>query len=277
MPTALRMPDAKTRKPVPSGRYSRMSARRSSRDIPLSASFECEPTETNIFFPSLRERDVARPVPAAAQQAAGRDVRHDHLRFGSRVQVSVLVREPHDAARLADVDEARIRAGRIEGDAERPVEARREDLVDLRLARAVFRAQHAHAAGPALGDEEIAVRRGADQPRIVEAGLELLDAEAGGRLRPGVRGPRDDSRAVVDGLRRVGRRQVRRADPPADSGRIRRPVAERALSAPDLGGGRGRPAPGPAGPPPRPAPSAPASPPGDFPFSSSPPPSGGFY
>jgi len=49
-------------------------------------------------------------------------------------------------------------------------------------------AQHADLVGLALGDEEVAVGRRADEARVRQlVGVEL-DLEAGGRLRPGRRG-----------------------------------------------------------------------------------------
>ncbi len=77
-------------------------------------------------------------------------------------------------------------------------------------------------AGLALGEEDVAVGRGADEAGIVEAGGVELDLEAFGRDGPGVVGTGNDGWAVIDGLigRGLGRGQVGDGDVAADAGRF---------------------------------------------------------
>ena len=83
------------------------------------------------------------------------------------------------------------------------------------LPSAPSAAQHAHAAGLALGDEQVAVRRRAHEARVVEpVGVEL-DLEARRRLRPGAagRGTRGGCRPTASrsgGGRSAGADEVRR-------------------------------------------------------------------
>ena len=69
-------------------------------------------------------------------------------------------------------------------------------------------AQHADLVGLALGDEEIAVGRRADEARVRQLVRVKLDLEAARRLRPGRRRPVDHPRAVVHRSGRVRRRQI---------------------------------------------------------------------
>ena len=85
----------------------------------VSSLFEREPTDDVHLLAVEREGDVARPVAAAAQQAAARDVVDDRLGLAARVEIAVAIGEAHDGVGVADVDPLRIRAGRVERDAER--------------------------------------------------------------------------------------------------------------------------------------------------------------
>src|SRR5207248_2060572 len=123
------------------------------------------------------EGDVAGPVSAAVQPAAGRNVGDDLLLPSARLEIAVLVRKPDHLPGLADVDPARIGAGRMEGDPERLLQPRGEDLVALRLARSFLGAKDADAAWRAFREEQVAVRRDADEARVVEAARELLHLE----------------------------------------------------------------------------------------------------
>ena len=91
----------------------------------------------------------------------------------------------------------------------------------LRLAVGADAAEDLDLAGFALGEEQIAVGREAQQARIVEAGGVELHLEALGRDGPGVGGARNHVGAVVDGLigtrARAGRRAVRWRRVPGDS------------------------------------------------------------
>jgi hypothetical protein len=90
---------------------------------------------------------------AAAPDAlvAARDVRDDRLGLARRLRVAVLVGEADDGVGIGDVDKLRLGADREEGDAEGPIQAGSEDLVDFGFAAAL--AEDVNAVGPALGHE----------------------------------------------------------------------------------------------------------------------------
>src|SRR6202034_2298907 len=74
------------------------------------------------------EFQIPRPVPAAtdALVSAG-DVRDDRFRLAQGLRVTVLIREAENRVGVTDVDELRLGADRVEGDSERPVQARGEN------------------------------------------------------------------------------------------------------------------------------------------------------
>ncbi len=174
-------------------------------------------------------------MAAASQQSSARNIRNDHLRLSTSLKIPVLVREADNATGLGDVDPARFRAERVERDVERAVETGGEHLVHLRFSGPVFRAQHAHAPGTALREEDVPIGSCSDQTRILQTGLKLFDSEAVRRAWPRIGGTRHDPRAAVDGLRREWRRQIGQRDPAPNARRIGRPVAERALAGENLG------------------------------------------
>src|SRR5581483_9818691 len=126
----------------------------------------------------LRENDVARPVAAAFEPAAAGNTGDDRLARAARPRVAAPVREAHDRSRVRHVNVLRVRADRIEGDAEWLIQALGEEFADFGPAIAVRVAQHADAVRPRFRDEEIALRRGADHARVREIVRKLLDAEA---------------------------------------------------------------------------------------------------
>ena len=105
-----------------------------------------------------RELEVPRPVPAApdALVAAG-DVRDDRFRRARRLRVSVPIREADNRVGVPNVNKLRLGANGVKGNSERP-EAGGEDLIDLGRAITVGIAQHSNAIGPALSEEQIAIR-----------------------------------------------------------------------------------------------------------------------
>src|SRR3712207_1296073 len=129
-------------------------------------------------------------MPAAADLlvAAG-DVLDDDLGVAPGLQVAVAVREADDRAGVADVDVPGLRAGRMEGDAERAVELLGEDRAGLRPAVAVGVAEDAEAVGPALGDEQVAVGGAHDDAGLLQARGELGHLEALRCPGPGPLGP----------------------------------------------------------------------------------------
>ena len=175
-----------------------------------------------------RERDVARPVTAAAQQPAARQLGDHRLRRPASHRVPAPVRQPHDRVGVGDVEPARIGTRRIERDAERLVEALREHTRPGRLAAREQAAEHAHHAVVALDDERVTVRRRPDQPRLRQAVGVQLHRESSRRLRPGVLRPLDHAGPVVDGPGRARRRQVGGHDLDALARAFGRVVGERA-------------------------------------------------
>ena len=101
--------------------------------------------------------------------------------LAARLRVAVLVGEADDGVRCC---RRRRICGfgpdRVEGDPERSVQAFGEDLVDLGLAVAVGVAEDADAVGAALGDEQVAVRRRANDPRLLQPVGELQTLKPAG-------------------------------------------------------------------------------------------------
>ncbi len=229
MPTALRMPDANTRRPLPSGANSSTVARSFSAGVVSgSSTLEREPTETNRRLPS-RENAMSRvqwppprsrppPGSSATTVSAG----------AARRDVAVLVRQPHHRVGVGDVDPPRIVARRIERDAERLVEALREHARPRRLAAGEQATDDAQLAGVALDDERVAVGRDANQARTIQTVGVEIDPESGRRLRPGGLRPLDDLGRVVGRLRRARRGQIGGGDLDALSRTLAGVVGERA-------------------------------------------------
>ena len=145
------------------------------------------------------EDQVAGPVTAATEaSAAGKFGERLHGAAGDKIAVAVI--EADDFVGVADVDELRIGAAGIEGDAEGLVKAGGEDGGFFGLAVGADAAEDLDFAGLAFGEEDVAVGSGAEEARVVEAGGIELHLKAFGRDRPGVVGTRNDVGAVVDGL-----------------------------------------------------------------------------
>ncbi len=152
-------------------------------------------------------------MSAAAQKSAAGKFYAQVLHRAGRPEVAVVVRETHDAVRVGNVKELRIWSRRVEREAEGLVQARLgKNLVDLRFAVVVGIVQDANAARPALGDENIAVRRGEQEAWVLEPRGVQFDLEPGGNVRMrAVRGT-DFVRAVPGGIRAEGRRQFVEVD-----------------------------------------------------------------
>ena len=164
-----------------------------------------------------REGDVARPVRAALGQAA-----NDDLGLAQRLPVAGGIGEPHDLVRLGDIDEAWIGTGGIKSDAIGAVEPLGEDG---RRGIAAL-GEHAHLAGAALGQEDVAVRRGAQDTRSPEPFRHQLRHEAGRHAgQPALR-PRHRIGLGRHRFRRMGRRQVAGLDPMRPARPVGAPVAK---------------------------------------------------
>ncbi len=181
-------------------------------------------------FAVERESDVARPVAAAAKQSAAGEIAN-FLRGAARLQVSIVIREAHDRAGVADVDPLRLRTGRIESDAEWFVEAGGEGLHLLRAALGVDPAHHFDVSGLALRQKDIAVGSRTDQPGIMESGGVELHGKSRRHLGPCVRRTRNHMRRRCGRGRGVGLRKILQSNVMALPRRLRTVVGK---------GGRGR-------------------------------------
>ena len=123
-----------------------------------------------------------------------------------------------------------MRAVGIEGDAEGLMEALGEDGGFFRIPFGVDAAEDLDFAGRALGEEEVAVGREANEARVVETGGVDLDFESLGRDGPGVGGAGNDVGAVVDGLVGRGVGQVGHGEMAADAGGFMGRVGKRRLA-----------------------------------------------
>src|SRR5215213_2773955 len=125
--------------------------------------------DRDVHLPAVaREGYVARPVSAAAQLSSARNIRHDHFRLASGLEVAVAISEAHHCVRIRDIDVLGLRPEWIKGYAEWSVQFSGEDFINVRFARAISRPQHAYSSRVAFGHEDIAVGRSANQSRIIQ-------------------------------------------------------------------------------------------------------------
>ena len=175
-----------------------------------------------------REGHIAGPMTATDRQIA------DHrLRRARRLHVARLVSEADDFSFKADINPLWLRSRRIKGDAIGVLQALRKRLGRLGPVARLRRADDSDLAfRSALGDENIAVRRDADDTGALQSGGEGLNLEPGHGMQLRVIGLRHDFGAV----RRRGRRQRRgdilRSDFPHQTRRVGAPVAEGGSAAP---------------------------------------------
>src|SRR5271165_2014600 len=134
-----------------------------------------------------REDDVARPVSASRQSG------DDRLCRAGGLEIPRAVGKANDTVGVRDIDIARVRSRRPEGDAEGLVEVFSES-VDLRRLGAIRGAQYPDPSRATLGDKDVAARRHAHQARVVETAGEEVNGEAGWRFRPGIGRTLNDGR-----------------------------------------------------------------------------------
>ena len=108
--------------------------------------------------------------------AAGWQMRNDRLGVAARGEVAIAIGETDDGIGIADIDPSRIGTGRIKCDAEWIGQSGRECRGQRGLCAA--RPDNPDAAGAALGHEDIAIRRGADDPRTAQARGKKVDFKA---------------------------------------------------------------------------------------------------
>src|SRR4051812_26895145 len=118
-------------------------------------------------------------MPAAAKVSAASQI-NQLLPPALDLGLAIAIRPSQDCVGVCDVNELRLWPGWIERDPERLIQSADENFLQLGLAVVIRVTQHANAIGLALGDEQIAVRRGDNHARIVEVAGKFLDREARG-------------------------------------------------------------------------------------------------
>src|SRR5215472_17204035 len=93
----------------------------------------------------------------------------NRLGWPGGLKVTRAIRETDHAVGVCDIDVTRVPPRRPEGDTKRLVKIFCEDA-DLRLSIRLIGAENANSTRPAFCNEDIAVRRDADQTRVVETG-----------------------------------------------------------------------------------------------------------
>ena len=136
------------------------------------------------------------------------------------------VGETQNTVGLGDIDVMRLWAGRVEGDAERLVEAMGEGLDRSGMRRAIGGTHHADQSGRGLGQEHVAVRRDPQDPRVVESVGEQVDPKPRRCRGNPVGGAIHDARGIAGRAGRERRRQVGLGDAVADAGRVTTPIPE---------------------------------------------------
>src|SRR5579872_6407641 len=113
------------------------------------------------------ERDITRPVPATAQSAAAGQV-GDFLRCAGGLEVAALIRKTNHSVGIADIYPLRIRAQRIERDAEWLVQSLCKHLDGLGFSVATHAAEDLDVSRFALRQKNVAVGSSANFARIAE-------------------------------------------------------------------------------------------------------------
>src|ERR1700679_1131714 len=108
-------------------------------------------------------------MTAAAELSEARKLWNNLLRFAGCDEVAGLVRKTYDRVRVSNVNPLGVRAAWIKSDAEGKVETISEGRNGLRLAVGPDAAQDPDLVAVRVGQEDIAIRRGAHQPWLLEA------------------------------------------------------------------------------------------------------------
>ena len=104
-----------------------------------------------------------------------------------RLQIAILIRQPHHRIRVADINPLRIGAYRVKGDPERTLQASGEGGNLLGLAVRCPAAENLDLSRRAVRHEEVAIRRHAHLPRLGQPFMDVeLHLEPSGRHRPHV-------------------------------------------------------------------------------------------
>jgi hypothetical protein len=166
---------------------------------------------------------VRREHDVAGMMAADRQMRHHRFGGPARGGVAVAIGETDHRTGIADIEPLWIGTRRIERHAERIAEPGGKHR-RLRRCGAVP-ANDANAAGIALGDEQIAVRRCANKPRLAQAGGKKVDFKAvwDDWLLVATMHYSDDVPYRLGG---IGCRQILRPDQPSRPWMVGTPVAK---------------------------------------------------
>src|SRR6266700_8090182 len=119
------------------------------------------------------------------------------LRRAAGLQISVLVSKTHHGTLIGHIHPLRIRAGRVEGDAEWPLQLTGKNLHLLRLPITGNSAENLDLAGIGLREKKIPIRSSANQAWIPKSGSILLDLESRQNLRPRIRRPWHNARTIA--------------------------------------------------------------------------------
>ena len=87
----------------------------------LSDTFERDPIDTNIFFPS-GEKTMIGPVSAAAQQTTRRKMCREFLSRSARFEIAITIGKSNDAISIRAIQKLRVIARWIKSDPERFVQ-----------------------------------------------------------------------------------------------------------------------------------------------------------
>src|SRR4051812_14645868 len=121
-------------------------------------------------------------MPSAAEPAAPRQLGHNDFGRTAGLEIALTIRETNDRIGIGNIEPLGVLAAGVEGDAEWLFQVGCERLLLNGLAAGGEPAQDAQLPGLALGHEEIAVRSGANEPRIGEPIRIETDRESRGRF-----------------------------------------------------------------------------------------------
>jgi hypothetical protein len=138
-------------------------------------------------------------MAATAEQSSARNIWHDSFLCAAGFDVAGPIGESDDSPCVAYIDELWVWAGGVESDAERSVEARDKDLIDVRMVRAIRSAQDSYPSRTAFSDKDVTVGGSANETRIIKSRKELVNFETGADAGPCLRRSTDEPRTAVDG------------------------------------------------------------------------------
>src|SRR5215470_7478751 len=123
---------------------------------------------------------------AAAKQRsrAGRKIRDNRLRRCTSFEVAIRIRDADHGAGICNIDELRIRAGRIEGDAERPIEPGSKSRRHRGFAIGSHPTKNLNYTQITFGEKDVAIWRCLKFARIVKSACVEFDTKTIGGLWP---------------------------------------------------------------------------------------------